>query len=130
MKKKNVKKIRFGTWTLAENIKYITFLKKYKHELNDSSLRKRNKIYNKMSMTIKSRTADQCRGHHLKYRKSNGTIDSIISNLSNNIRENKMISELFKQKEQEWEIKVKTRKLKIEEKGQKKIEAHISATKA
>lgn len=41
-----------------------------------------------MSTIIKTRTPDQCRGHHLKYLKRHRTIEAIVENLSKFIKEN------------------------------------------
>ena len=72
---KSTKNHRVGGWNNTENNKYVTFIKKYRDIIDDPIERKKKKIFNRMSHTIKTRTADQCRGHHLKIKKRYGSID-------------------------------------------------------
>lgn len=67
-----------GKWTKNEQKAYIEFLIDNKEEMSSKLARKSQKVFLKMSLLVKTRTADQCRSHHQKILKYQGSIDEII----------------------------------------------------
>ena len=65
-KKKKLVGYSTGEWTLRELKMYHRYLSTHKNEFTDPHLRKRNKVFMKLSDFIGSRTPDQCRSHHQK----------------------------------------------------------------
>lgn len=70
-----------GKWSEQENELYIRFLQAHLKKLETDEVRRANKIFMNMSRKIKSRTADQCRGHHRKLLKVCGSVEAIIAHL-------------------------------------------------
>lgn len=68
----------FGKWSLREQLSYIDFLQKYWEIAESSYLRKTKKVFLRMSRTVRTRCADQCRSHHQKMKTLHGSAAEIV----------------------------------------------------
>ena len=64
---------------------YLKFITRFEAHFRDKPIRKKKKIFHRMSNFIKSRTAEQCRSHHQKLEMKYDTHDKIIEFISSEI---------------------------------------------
>ena len=60
-------------------------MKANRERLIDDASRRAHKVFMLMAKRIKTRSADQCRGHHRKLMKANKSVDNIIEKLESRI---------------------------------------------
>lgn len=78
------KKRRFNKslWTLQENMKYVRFLQDNRELFTSTKENRRMLKINKMiSLSIGTRSPDQCRSHHQKMVKYHDSIEGIIKHV-------------------------------------------------
>ncbi len=63
---KNKNKLTAGSWSPQENRIYLEFLMNYQEDFKTEEMRRKNKVFYKISKLLKRRTPDQCRSHHQK----------------------------------------------------------------
>ena len=66
-------------WNFQENSLYIEFLKENKRSFEDESTRRSSKIFLEMSLSLRTKSPEQCRTHHQKIMTKYGTLDMIIA---------------------------------------------------
>ncbi len=78
----NKKKITEGGWSLDENKIYLEFLIENHSDFQSEILRRKSRVFYRISKLLKKRTPDQCRSHHQKLlTKHKGVIEEVIREL-------------------------------------------------
>lgn len=70
-------KMNCKKWTILENERYLEFVKTYGDLLNCPNRRKGEKVFMKMSNSVKTRSSDQCRSHHQKMIKHHTDLEGV-----------------------------------------------------
>jgi len=76
---------KFYSWDVMENYTYITYLMNFRYVFDSQLERKRVKVFQHLSMLIKTRNAHQIKSHHQKMMLRHENVDNIISFLKDKI---------------------------------------------
>lgn len=92
--KVNKSKITVGEWKYYENQLYLQFIVDNFQDFTTEQLRRRTKVFYRLSKILKKRTPDQCRSHHQKLQlKYNNNLYAIIAEIQKKIQ--KSIAHLY-----------------------------------
>ena len=71
-------RISEGNWSMKENIFFAKFLSKNTRTILTKVVKKKQKIFLRMSEFVRTRTSDQCRSHFQKMMIKHGSLENIV----------------------------------------------------